>query len=87
MNGQNREGVDQQLIQSINPAVHLLLRTVLGTQETGTLGNRLGVNLGTRRSNAGRIPLGHHGKGVGHQLTGLHTFQVTIALAYLLPNL
>ena len=67
--------------------MHLFNRTVLGTQEARTLSYRFGINLSTRRTHTGRIPLCLQRHGIGDQFTGLHLFQVTIALAYVMPRL
>ena len=70
---QNGERIDQQLIASANDAMHLLLGTILRTQETGALGYRLGINLSACRADASRIELSLHFEGVSNQFLGFHT--------------
>ena len=84
---QNGERIDQQLVLSVNDAMHLFLRTILGTQKTRTLGYRLGINLGTRRTNTRRIPLCLQRDGICHQFARLNLLQVAIALANIVPRL
>ena len=85
--GQYGERIDQQLITALHHPMHLLCRTVLRTEETRTLGYRLRIDLGSCRTDAGRIPLGLEHQRVDHQLTCLHPIQVAIALTHIVPRL
>ena len=87
VNRQNGERIDQQLVLAVNDTMHLLLWTILGTQETRTLSYRLGINLGTRRTYTRRIPLSLQGNGICHQFARFYLLQVTIALAHIMPRL
>ena len=63
MDRQDGEGVDKQVIAAVDILFHLFLRTVLLTEETGTLGECLLRDSGTCGNDTGRIPLHLNGRG------------------------
>ena len=81
------EGIDQQLVLAVHHATHLLLRTMLATEEARALADALGINPGSRRTDAGRIPLHRQRDVLCRKLTNLDTIQFTIALTHSIPRL
>ena len=84
---QDGEGVHQQVILIADTLLYLFLRTVLFTEETGACCHRLLVDAGTRRDDAGRIPLYLHRGGTHSQLACLHVAQFPIAASGIVPFL
>ena len=54
---QDGEGVDEQVILTVDVLLHLFLRTILLTEETRSLGECLLVDAGSCRDHSGRVPL------------------------------
>ena len=80
--------IDEQLPLAIQHAfLHLFLRTIGLTEETGALGQRLLIHLRTRRYDAGWIPLYLDAGCADGQFAGLNTPQVLITLAGSIPLL
>ena len=84
---QDGEGVHQQVVLIVDVLLHLLLRTVLFTEETGACCHRLLVDAGSCRDDAGGIPLYLHGGGADRQFTGLHVTQFPVAASGIVPFL
>ena len=84
---QDGERVNQQFKLMVNDTLHLFCRTVLLTKETGPLTDGFSICLGTRGTDACRIPLNSQRDGVSHQFTCLDQFQVTITLTHIVPDL
>ena len=47
VDGKDGEGVDEQVVTAVDALLHLFLRTVVLTEETGSLGDGLCIDLGT----------------------------------------
>ena len=54
---QDGEGVDEQVIPTVDVLLHLFLRTILLTEEARSLGECLLVDTGSCRDHSGRVPL------------------------------
>ena len=85
--GQDGVGVDKQIELTVDGLLSLLLRTVLFTEETGTLGDHLLVDAGACGHHAGRIPLYEDRRGADGQLSRPDVAQVVVAVAGIVPLL
>ena len=87
VDGQDGEGIDEQVVLAVNALLHLFLGTVLLTEETGALGDGLGIDPGSSRAYAGGVPLHLYGGGSYGQLAGFDITQVVVAVAGIVPLL
>ena len=85
--GQNGERIDKQLKVLVDNLLGLLLGAVGLAEEARTLGYCLLVDLGTRGCYPCGIPLHVDGDGVTGQFACLHSLQLLIASAGLVPCL
>ena len=84
---QDGERIHQQFILTVDDLLHLLLRTILLTEETRAFLNGLSVNLRTCRHHTGWIPLYLYRVSPYRQFTGLDATHILITAAHLVPLL
>ena len=87
VDGQDGEGIDEQVVLAVNALLRLFLGTVLLTEEAGTLRDGLGIDPSPCGTYARRVPLHLYGGGAYGQLTGFDIAQVVVTLAGIVPLL
>ena len=85
--GQNGEGIDKQVVLTIDAFLELLLGAILLAKETGALLDSLFVDAGSCGNHAGWIPLHLDGRGTHHQFACLYIAQVVVAFPGIVPTL
>ena len=92
VHGQDGVGVDKQFVACLPVAAHhgfseLISRSVLGTEEAGSLIDSVCVDFCSGRNHAGRVPLHAQRRITCREFTRLNIGQVAIALIGIVPFL